>query len=278
MTDIRFQLAQGVEVTNLEELGQRTGVVPQSIDGGTEWGAGGVILFSPDDPGLRLQQDAFEGQSTVHIWVVEPSGVLDASNLSAVVEQAVDAGADVSVSVATGRARDHARLATLSGDPRQSGRVGESRPEGCPKAKGRRLASSGGPPSHIAMQAAGAASVREAAKWLIGIFAAIAAVLTVGIQVSSFGNIEGEPWRLFLAFVGATAGLGGIALSIWYLLNVMMPSAAWLNPSDDFNQRHKESFLGYANSPEELQSEYVAALENRREKLLWQLVRAPDRQ
>lgn len=122
-------------------------------------------------------------------------------------------------------------------------------------------------PSGIAMQAAGAERVREAAKWLIGIFAAIGGVLVAGMQLSSLGALEGERLRLGLALGSAFVALFGIALSIWFLLNVMMPSAATLVEDGDFDVRHREAFRGYANSRTGLRSRYIEALEDRRDKL-----------
>jgi hypothetical protein len=69
--------------------------------------------------------------------------------------------------------------------------------------------------------------VREAAKWLIGAFAAIAALLLAGTQVSSVGQLTWaeDSDRLILAGVGLALGLGAALAAILQNVRMLLPKA-----------------------------------------------------
>jgi hypothetical protein len=130
------------------------------------------------------------------------------------------------------------------------------------------------PPSEAV--AKGVDRVREAAKWLIGAFAAIGGVLIAGSQLSSLGGLEGG--RLLLAVLAAVLALVGLALAIWLVFDIMLPSQATLHDLVEAERRgdqglgtiardHPELLQGYSKKVAGLQSSYRAALIQRRRAL-----------
>ncbi len=69
---------------------------------------------------------------------------------------------------------------------------------------------------------AGVDRIRDVAKWLIGAFAAVAAIMVAGSQLSSIGTLE-VGWRLLVAVIGGVAALSGAAWAIWLLTDVLLP-------------------------------------------------------
>lgn len=65
--------------------------------------------------------------------------------------------------------------------------------------------------------------MREAAKWLVAIFGAIAGILIAGTQLSSIGSLP-VGTRLFFAIAGASVALVGVLCVVWLLLGIMLPS------------------------------------------------------
>jgi hypothetical protein len=71
--------------------------------------------------------------------------------------------------------------------------------------------------------------IRDAAKWLIGAFAAVGAALIAGSQLSSIGKLTVcahftlECDRLWLALIGAAVGLGGVVWAIWIGVSLLTP-------------------------------------------------------
>lgn len=68
--------------------------------------------------------------------------------------------------------------------------------------------------------------VRDAARWLIGSFGAIGAVLAAGIPLSNLGSLAGP--RLWIASVVAVAGLLSVLAAIWLVLEIILPSEVTL--------------------------------------------------
>lgn len=72
--------------------------------------------------------------------------------------------------------------------------------------------------------------IRDAAKWLVGSFAAVGAALIAGSQLSSIGQLPlCTGWslsclRLPLALLGAAAGLGGVVWAIWTAVLMLVPN------------------------------------------------------
>lgn len=64
--------------------------------------------------------------------------------------------------------------------------------------------------------------VRDTAKWIIAGFAAVGVALAGESVLSNVGHASGG--RLAIALVMAAAGLGGVALAIWYTANVLLPA------------------------------------------------------
>lgn len=73
-------------------------------------------------------------------------------------------------------------------------------------------------------------AIRDSAKWIIGAFAAIGAILVAGSQLSSIGSLPvGWPTslanaRLWLAVLGAALSLSAVVVAIWGCVQVLVPS------------------------------------------------------
>ena len=69
--------------------------------------------------------------------------------------------------------------------------------------------------------------VREAAKWLIGAFAAIGGLLIAGVQLSDAGQlaIEDDEGRLAVALFGLIFGVGGVIWAILENVRILLPTA-----------------------------------------------------
>ena len=116
---------------------------------------------------------------------------------------------------------------------------------------------------------AGAERVRDAAKWLLGAFGAIATVLVAGSQLSSIGALD-DGKRLVVAVVAAVVALVGLAAASWLVVDIMLPSAALL-PEIAANDALKQKIdllpelLQGNHSVDNLQRDYELALELRLE-------------
>lgn len=71
--------------------------------------------------------------------------------------------------------------------------------------------------------------VRSAAKWLAASFGAIGALLVAGSQFSSIGRLSWHGPRLYVAIVGIFLALLAVALVLWRLFDVLMPSQVSLS-------------------------------------------------
>jgi Pentapeptide repeats (8 copies) len=120
----------------------------------------------------------------------------------------------------------------------------------------------------------GADRVRDAAKWLLAAFGAIATVLVAGSQLSSIGELD-DGKRLTVAILGVVLALVGLGVASWLVLDIMMPSFASLSDVvriDDKREskqklarRYPELLHGY-DSLAKLKKDYQRALKDRREK------------
>ena len=65
--------------------------------------------------------------------------------------------------------------------------------------------------------------LRNTAQWLLATLGAIAVVLVAGLQFKSIGGVPGG-WRAAASVGGATIGIVGVTIVIWFLLKIMLPS------------------------------------------------------
>ena len=84
-------------------------------------------------------------------------------------------------------------------------------------------------PTQRELSEAATDKLRDAAKWLIGSFAAVGAALIAGSQLSSIGKLqfclgwELRCTRLWFAILGAVVGLGGVVWAIWTAVGLLAP-------------------------------------------------------
>lgn len=128
-------------------------------------------------------------------------------------------------------------------------------------------------PAYVGELQQSADRVREAAKWLIAVFGAIAAILIAGTQFSNIGSLPFS-WRLATAIAGAVIALASIAFLIWVLLGVLMPSQVSLgdlarqarsekgSPLVRYVEKNPEVLMGFG-SIRRLQRAYARALSRR---------------
>jgi hypothetical protein len=76
------------------------------------------------------------------------------------------------------------------------------------------MAADDAPPSDP--RTSGVTEIREAAKWLIATFGAIAAVIVAGLSLSDLGQVDAGSLRFILTLVGLAAAAVGV---IWTVLN-----------------------------------------------------------
>jgi Pentapeptide repeats (8 copies) len=120
--------------------------------------------------------------------------------------------------------------------------------------------------------------VRTAASWLIATFAAVAAALIAGSQFSAIGRLD-FGWRLGAAALGAGVALSAVALVVWLLFDVMMPSEVAISvltqemarsgssPMKEYVLQRPEVLLGY-DSVARLRRTYLRALSRRQSEIL----------
>lgn len=109
--------------------------------------------------------------------------------------------------------------------------------------------------------------LRDTAKWVIGVFGAVAVVLAAGLSFTSFGSLDLDTTsglvRAGFALVGALIAIGGILVAIWAAYQVQpkevislpaaaasAPAKAWIDQTDilpsgmtldGFPARHKQA-------------------------------------
>jgi hypothetical protein len=92
--------------------------------------------------------------------------------------------------------------------------------------------------------------LREAAKWLIASFGAIAAVVAAGIQFGDVGKLSG--WDLRWALAGAALAFGGIGAATYAVMRLLVPRARSVTELDTANA--DDPAVKYmTNNPEVLQ-------------------------
>jgi len=112
---------------------------------------------------------------------------------------------------------------------------------------------------------AGITKGREAAKWLVGALAAVAALLVAGTQLSSIGEVEG--WRLAFAALCAVAGLSLLGIALFASFRLMAPIALSIDeiarrtqrgnrndPSVRFLRENPSVFVGQASDAADLEA------------------------
>lgn len=113
--------------------------------------------------------------------------------------------------------------------------------------------------------ARGAERVRDAAKWLLGAFGAIAAVMVAGSQLSSIGSMD-DGKRLLVAILAAVVALAGLAIASWLILDIMLPSASSLtdiSPAIAKEIEDRPELLQGNESVASLKESYIQALQTR---------------
>jgi hypothetical protein len=117
--------------------------------------------------------------------------------------------------------------------------------------------------------------LRETTKWLIAAFAAIGATLVAGSQLSNVGSlIPGHEVRFAIAIVGVLVAFVGVALAIYYALNVAVAGSVSLgelarrNATDPLKNRIETDPALMAGNPSlaTLNSDYVAAMTARKQR------------
>jgi hypothetical protein len=113
---------------------------------------------------------------------------------------------------------------------------------------------------------AAAAGIRDAAKWMLGAFGAVGALLVAGIHFGGLGKLEGT--ARWVALGGAAIGLIGVMLAVVGVTSLLRPRAWTLSelegaaPSDPAREAlgtKRELLSGYP-SVEALWTDYHAAL------------------
>jgi hypothetical protein len=86
-------------------------------------------------------------------------------------------------------------------------------------------------PTQRELSEAAADKLRDAAKWLVGAFAAVGAALIAGSQLSSIGKLTVCPHftvqctRIWWAIGGAVLGLASVVWAIWIAVDLLIPDA-----------------------------------------------------
>jgi hypothetical protein len=120
-------------------------------------------------------------------------------------------------------------------------------------------------------EVAGINRVRDTAKWLIGAYASIGAVLVAGLQLTKLGEIE-DHTRLIVAVLAAFGGLLAVAIAIWQVANVLAPvtvKSSDLAANTEVDKMVVETPLllqGQAQSLTDLQQKYATALSDYQDK------------
>lgn len=122
--------------------------------------------------------------------------------------------------------------------------------------------------------AEGVDRLRETAKWLMAVFAAIAATLLAESSLSSIGQFSWGAPRLTAALIAGTLALFAVGVVIWHAARVLAPSPVSIQrlaedeeknrkPADvNFVQRNPQLLAGYG-SVRELRDTYYGLVEER---------------
>lgn len=133
-------------------------------------------------------------------------------------------------------------------------------------------------PAYVAQFDKAGNRIRDTAKWLVTIFAAVGALLIAGTQFSSIGSLE---WgtRLQIAIAAGLVAVVATALVIWLLLDVMQLSTVTIGdlerqarrakkpPLVMYMDRNPAELLGFDNLTQ-LADEYRNSLTRRRKARL----------
>jgi hypothetical protein len=120
---------------------------------------------------------------------------------------------------------------------------------------------------------AAADRIRETAKWLITTFAAVAAVLVAGSQLSNIGHLSF--WRFLLALLAVLVGLAGVAWAINEAAKVLTAGRVSLGELADTNNaitadlrtrvNNDPALLGGYSNVSDLKDEYTAAQQKQKQ-------------
>jgi hypothetical protein len=113
---------------------------------------------------------------------------------------------------------------------------------------------------------AGIDRLRDTAKWLIGAYAGVGAILVAGLQLTSLGKVEDDT-RVWLAIAGAAAALLAVTLGIGAIARVLAPVSVVdeedLGANSDMQTLTESDELwlkGMAPDLQTLRTEYAQAL------------------
>src|SRR5919112_5649542 len=76
-----------------------------------------------------------------------------------------------------------------------------------------------------------AESIRKAAQWLIGAFAAVGAAMLAGLQLIGLGELEGAD--LFWAIIAVVAAITGVTIAIVFCARVLAPKTLTISDAAD---------------------------------------------
>jgi hypothetical protein len=113
----------------------------------------------------------------------------------------------------------------------------------------------------------GVETLRESAKWLIGAYAAVGAVIIAGLQLTSLGKIE-DHTRFWVAVLTAGAALVAVVIGIYVVSRVLAPAEVEDSDVDAAEHRVREDrsvLKGRAQTARDLQEKYQQALNDREE-------------
>ena len=113
--------------------------------------------------------------------------------------------------------------------------------------------------------------IRDSAKWLLGAFAAVGALLAAGLQLADLGKLASNrsDYRLQWAVVGVAAAVLGIGIAIGASASVITRSFVTLKWLTEKQSRHKafdadKILLASHQNVQELYQKYSGALEAQR--------------
>jgi hypothetical protein len=119
---------------------------------------------------------------------------------------------------------------------------------------------------------AGIDRIRDTAKWLIGAYAAVGAVLVAGLQLTSLGKVEDDT-RLWVAIGTAAIALLAVLYGISKIAAVLSPVTVDEekdlgpgSPIEKMTQKAPSLLKKQARTPAELQAKYATAVDDYQRK------------
>jgi large-conductance mechanosensitive channel len=118
--------------------------------------------------------------------------------------------------------------------------------------------------------------LRQTAKWIIAVFAAIGATLTAGTQLSNLGQFGLKDWRLWVAVIAAVVAFLAIGGVIWFAVKVLIGGRTSIDDLAKEEQEDPDSanmtfvkahlqLLAGVDKVETLRNEYMETITKREE-------------